>query len=300
MYNTLVMNVLKRVNIAIFFVSLSALVVSCKDESPTSSGVSDALGSLPEDTGGVHIANVLGSTDAAFGYYIYLPGGYEEANANYPVMVFLHGKSERGDGTNNPEILDRVLRNGPPRMIERGEWSTKYPMIVVSPQYHGNTGNANNWGAGDANNLKKFIEYLIDHYRINRKRIYLTGMSHGGNGVYDYLTNVGDSASYIAAAAPVAAYGAGRGFENSVNTPIWIFVGDQDVTNMNTSRNFVMKYNDQIPAPVHQAKISIFNGVGHNVWDKTYSGKGIGTTDANFNPFDQSLYDWMFQFEREN
>ncbi len=293
------MNGLKKINNLVILIVLLGLMVGCKDESPSSSGVNDALGSLPEDTGGVHLANVLGSTNAAFGYYIYLPGGYDEANSNYPVMIFLHGKSERGDGSNNPEILDRVLRNGPPKMIERDEWSPKYPMIVISPQYHGTTGNANNWGAGDANNLKKFIEYVIDKYRINKNRIYLTGMSHGGNGVYDYLTNVADSASYIAAAAPVAAYGAGKGFENSVNTPIWVFVGDGDVTNMNTSKNFVTKYNEQNPAPVHQAKISIFNGVGHNVWDRTYSGQGLGTADANFNPFDQSLYDWMFQFERK-
>ncbi len=294
------MNHLIKTKFLFLFALLSSLIFSCKDDIPTIDTLSDTLTSLPVDTGGKHTAQLLGSTDAAFGYYIYLPGGYEEVNANYPMMIFLHGKSERGDGTSDPEVLEKVLRNGPPKMIEKGEWSTKYPMIVVSPQYHGNTGNANNWGAGEASNLKRFIEYLIDNYRINKKRIYLTGMSHGGNGVYDYLTNVGDSLSYIAAAAPVAAYGANKGFVNSVNTPIWIFVGDQDVTNMNTSLTFRNKYNDQSPSPVHQAKITIFNQAGHNVWDRTYSRMGTVLTDSNYDPFDQSLYDWMFQFERKD
>jgi predicted peptidase len=299
------MNYLKRINTAFLFASLLVLVVSCKEDnpsldSPNSDPVNDALGSLPKDTGGAHIANLLGSTDAAFGYYIYLPGGYDESKANYPLMIFLHGKFERGDGTDKPEVLDRVLKNGPPKMIERQEWDPKYPMIVISPQYHGNTGNANNWGAGDASNLRNFIEYVMDKYRINKKRIYLTGLSHGGNGVYDYVSSVEDSISYIAAAAPVAAYGGARkGVTMARNTPIWIFVGDQDVTNMNTSRDFVTKYNEQDPAPVEQAKITIFNGVGHNAWTRTYNGDGIGTTDPNFTPFDMSLYDWMFQFERD-
>ncbi|GAA5038642.1 hypothetical protein GCM10011506_36710 [Marivirga lumbricoides] len=278
-----------------------SILLSCSDDEtnePSVSSVDDSLASLPEDTGGVHIAKVLGSTSAAFGYYIYLPGGYNESKANYPVMVFLHGKSERGDGTDNPEILDKVLRNGPPKMIEKGEWSTTYPMIVVSPQYHGTTGNANNWGAGDADNLKEFIEHLLSSYRINKRRIYLTGLSHGGNGVYDYLTNVEDSVNYIAAAAPVAAYGAKKGVEKSRNTPVWVFVGDKDGANVSTSKEFVRLYNEQQPVPVHRAKISVYNNVGHDVWTRTYNGEGMGTVDSKYDPFDMSLYDWMFQFER--
>ncbi|SMG27779.1 Dienelactone hydrolase family protein [Marivirga sericea] len=294
------MSVFQKLSSVFLIISFVFLVGSCKEEGPSSDGSSNDLASLPEDTGGDHIAEVLGSTAAAYGYYIYLPGGYEDANANYPIMIFLHGKSERGDGSSNPEVLDRVLKNGPPKMIENQLWITEHPMIVVSPQYHGSTGNANNWGAGDENNLKGFIEYLIDNYKINEKRIYLTGMSHGGNGVYDYITNVPDSVSYLAAAAPVAAYGAGRGFEKAQNTPVWVFVGENDATNMKTSKNFVEKYNEQNPSPTHAAKITIFEDAGHNVWTRTYSGDGMGSADPDYSPFDMSLYDWMFQFERED
>lgn len=282
----------------ILLFAVSCLIFGCGADDSINS-TDDSLNSLPEDTGGVHIAQPLGSTDAAYGYYVYLPGGYDESNANYPLMVFLHGKSERGDGTDSPAILDKVLRNGPPKMIENNEWSTTHPMIVVSPQYHGTTGNANNWGAGDPENLKNFIKYMIDNYRTNKSRIYLTGLSHGGNGVYDYLTKIEDSVNYIAAAAPIAAWGPRKGVEKSRNTPVWVFVGDKDGNNLTTSKAFVTNYNEQDPAPVQPTKISVYNDVGHNVWTRTYNGEGMGTVDPEYSAFDMSLYDWMFQFKRE-
>jgi predicted peptidase len=55
------------------------------------------LKSLPPDTGGKHLANVLGGTDAPYGFYIYLPAGYEQTAATYPMLVFLHGDGEPGE-----------------------------------------------------------------------------------------------------------------------------------------------------------------------------------------------------------
>lgn len=254
------------------------------------------LTSLPPDTGGEHIAQVLGSTDAEFGYYVYLPGGYDGGTASYPVLVFLHGKTERGDGTNSLTVLNKVLANGPPKLIKDKKWDPTYPMIVVSPQFHGADGN--NWGNGDTSNLKQFIEFIKSEYRINEKRIYLTGLSHGGNGVYDYLSKESDATSYITAAVPIAAWGSGSGFAKCRNTPIWAFVGSEDNSNEENTLNFVTKYNEQTPAPLHQAKLTIFPGVGHNVWTKTYDGTGMGTEDDAYDAFDISIYDWMLQYKR--
>jgi len=274
--------------------------LSCGEDKLETNFQNASLTELPQDTGGVHLAKLIGTTSANYGYYVYLPSGYEKSSINYPVLIFLHGKGERGNGSNNPDVLAKVLRNGPPKMIEKNNWNPTYPMVVISPQYHGNEGDLNNWGAGDPQNLRKFIKYTINNYKINKKRIYLTGLSHGGNGVYDYLTRLEDSISYIAAAAPVSAYGKKSGMNKSRNTPIWVFVGDKDEVNMATSKEFVKKYNEQEPGPIHKAKITIYNDVGHNAWTRTYNGEGMGTADNKYDPFDMSLYDWMFQFERED
>lgn len=284
------------------FLVIVLIFGSCGGDDESSSDIlgGEELSDLPEDTGGTHVARVLGSTSAEYGYYIYLPGGYEETNSKYPLLIFLHGKSERGDGSSNPDVLDKVLRNGPPKLIENGDWGPTYPMIVASPQYHGTTGNPDNWGAGYPDNLGNYIKYLIDEYQVNEKRIYLTGLSHGGNGVYDYLTQVDDSVSRVAAAVPIAAWGPNGGFSKSQNTPIWVFVGENDTQNANTSKSFIEKYNEQDPAPVYPAKISIYPGAGHDVWTRTYNNEGIGQVADNYDPFETSIYDWMLLYERDD
>lgn len=292
-----------RIVIPIILITLTA--IACGDSGDDPGNLSNDLETLPEDTGGTHTAKLLGSTSADFGYYIYLPGGYNTGTHNYPLLVFLHGKPERGDGTNTPSVLDKVLVNGPPKLIKNNQWDPKYPMIVVSPQFHKmeDGENSNNWGGGNPAHLKKFIEHIMQTYRVNENRIYLTGLSHGGNGVFDYLTKQDESTSHIAAAAPVAAWGSNSGYNKSKSIPIWVFIGDEDGNpggNYTNSVNFVTNYNNQNPAPLHKAKLTVFENAGHDVWTRTYSGSGIGTADPDFDPFDKSLYDWMLDQSKEN
>lgn len=263
-----------------------------------SGGYAD-LSSLPADSGGTHTPHPRGSTDADYGYYLYLPGGYDATTQSYPLVVFLHGKGERGNGVAE---LSRVLKLGIPDIIEAGGWAPTYPMIVASPQYPSpdNMGNDNNWGEGDPLQIKGFIEHVMANYRINSTRIYLTGLSHGGNGVFDYLTRQEEATSHIAAAAPIAAYGPNSSLDTPLHTPIWVFVGSDDTTNFNTSKNFVTKYNAQVPGPQYPAKFTVYPGAGHDVWKRTYDLSGLGTADPAYDPYDMSLYDWMFQYKRAN
>lgn len=222
------------------------------------------------------------------------------------MIVFLHGKGERGNGTTE---LTRVLNQGIPNLIKNNKWKDKprYPAIVVSPQYHrtDGVGNENNWGEGNTADLKAFIEHVVSTYRINGKRIYLTGLSHGGNGVYDYLIKENDATNHVAAAVPIAAWGPHKYLSTCRNTPIWVFCGGTDGSipkkygNAWTSLNFVLKYNLQIPAPLYRAKFTLYPGVGHNSWARTYDLTGMVTgTDPLYDPYSISLYDWMFQYKR--
>lgn len=268
------------------------------DASTSNDGAAtDDLRSLPRDTGGTHLAVPIGTGGAPYGHYVYLPSGYSGGTDRYPVLIFLHGQGERGNGASQ---LGDVRALGVPQLIERGMWAPRYPMIVVSPQYPDETtGNRNNWGGGSATPLRTFIEYVMRTYRVNERRIYLTGLSHGGNGVYDYLVLQSDATSYIAAAAPVAAWGPSRGFAMARNTPIWVFVGSADTQNFNNSRTFVTGYNAQMPAPSHRARFTVYPGAGHDVWTRTYNLSGMTmTTDPMFDPYSPSLYDWFFQFRR--
>jgi len=245
------------------------------------------LKNLPLDTGGDHNGFALGTTNAYFGYYVYTPSSYGTKGAKFPLLLFLHGAGEQGNSKNDAGILDILLRNGPPMLIKNKVWKPKYPMIVVSPQAHD--------GGWNAIKVHQFIKYLIDNYQINTQRIYITGLSMGGYGTYNYLTTIGDTC-YAAAAVPICGGGNSGKVGGMKHIPLWAFHGDADGTvNVSNSINMVNAINAAKP-PI-KAKLTIFPGVGHNSWTKTYDGTGMGTESAEYDKFNMNIYDWMFQYQ---
>lgn len=266
-----------------------ALILSCSKEK-TEVNFND-LKNLPIDTGGVHLAVVHESTNAPYGYYLYTPSGYDEIEeATFPLLIFLHGSGEKGNSSNDPNILDKVLRNGPPKLIENEQWSPTYPMLVVSPQCHD--------GWWDANKIQEMIDYSVENYKVNTSRIYLTGLSMGGYGTFNYLTTYGNEGS-IAAAVPICGSGNAGKVDKCTEIPIWAFHGDADKTvDKSGSINFVEAYNSQEAPVKYKARLTIYPGVGHDSWSRTYDGNGMGTESPDYDAFYMSIYDWMFQYER--
>ena len=63
-------------------------------------------------------------------YFVYLPKGYQsEPDRKWPLMLFLHGNGERGNGKNE---LDFVLMHGP--LLEAWVYKRDLPFIIISPQ----------------------------------------------------------------------------------------------------------------------------------------------------------------------
>jgi predicted peptidase len=61
-------------------------------------------------------------------YFVYLPRDFDE-QAAWPVMLFLHGNGERGDGKGE---LDYVLKHGP--LFEAWCQKRDLPFVIISPQ----------------------------------------------------------------------------------------------------------------------------------------------------------------------
>ena len=63
-------------------------------------------------------------------YFVYLPVGYlNHQDKNWPVILFLHGNGQRGNGLDD---LDYVLRHGP--LMEAWIQRRELPFIMISPQ----------------------------------------------------------------------------------------------------------------------------------------------------------------------
>jgi predicted peptidase len=70
--------------------------------------------------------------NAARQYFVYLPSGYQQnTNKKWPMLLFLHGNGERGNGLDE---LDYTLIHGP--LYEAWVQKRDLPFIMVVPQLH--------------------------------------------------------------------------------------------------------------------------------------------------------------------
>ena len=147
----------------------------------------------------VQTARFISMVPNSKAFYEYLPQNYNSESQTYPLMVFLHGVGELGNGTAGS--LTTVLRNGPPKYINDGTFPVSFTVngqvfkfIVISPQFVG-------WPS--AADVQGVIDYAVGTYRVNTNRIYLTGLSMGGGVTWDYASAGSAFANRLAALLPV-------------------------------------------------------------------------------------------------
>ena len=143
-------------------------------------------------------------------YLLYLPQDYgKDTSKVWPLMVFLHGSGEAGSD------IEKVKMHGPPKLIEQGK---QYPFIVVSPQAPENEG----W---EPQVIIRMIRGLQSKYKIDKERIYLTGLSMGGFGTWNIASKF---PSVFAAIAPVCGGGDTTQVMKLKHLPVWCFHGAKD------------------------------------------------------------------------
>src|SRR5947208_2640424 len=95
-------------------------------------------------------------------YLLFLPDGFDsKKKQRWPLIFFLHGMGERGS---DPW---KVKLHGPPKVAEK---MTNFPFVVVSPQCPDGQ-----WWSSET--LVALLDDVIDRYKIDTNRIYLTGLS---------------------------------------------------------------------------------------------------------------------------
>ncbi len=205
-------------------------------------------------------------------YQVYVPSNYSDQQP-WPVILFLHGAGERGaDGLSQTQVgLPSAIRQKPSR----------YPAIVVMPQAPTDS----IWTGVPAQAAMAALERTMKEYRIDPDRVYLTGLSMGGNGTW-YLAN--RYASKFAAIAPICGWimwdnpwtsrfetvlprttlEPSKTYAASVrDLPVWIFHGEEDpAVPVMYSRNAFAA----LQAAGVNVKYTELPGIGHNSWDAAY------------------------------
>ena len=219
-------------------------------------------------------AHPAGSAGNDVGVLSYMPPGYEDDDADWPLLVFLHGSEEYGDGSEAQ--MRKVLANGIPTTIAAGEWPAELPFIVLMPQYSFAEAN----GPCALNDeIESVIEWADRTYRIDRSRIYLTGISCGAIGVLDYLASSQErrvAATVPISSAPYEGPDAGarvRGGCSIARTPTWFFHGAlDDIVPVHYVQNAVKELRACTDPRPKVLKLTVYPDADHDSWSRTYDG----------------------------
>ncbi len=221
------------------------------------------------------------SSGGALSYGLtWLPAGYATTTRSYPLIIFLHGAGETGTTVNDLSKLTNMTTALPGRIASGWNAVAINPItglqdsfIVVSPQ-------APSWSYG-YDQLKHILPAIINKYRVDRSRIYLTGLSAGGGGSFTTLGSR-DSLFIKNFAAVVTASSAGADAANGYTETqveaglrlvskygvrVWTIGGEQDYL-LDTDVRYHDSTNMLNPVPAN--KLTVIQTVGHSAWVKAY------------------------------
>ena len=135
-------------------------------------------------------------TDAAgtrLAFRLYRP---RETRRPVPLVLVLHGGGETGSPQVKPANVTQITANRSALV-----WATRHePAYVVAPQLPGRTSQWTEPAIQAA--VLALLDRMAGAYRIDTDRVYLTGLSRGGRGAVEFLSNQPDrfAGSLLAAA----------------------------------------------------------------------------------------------------
>ena len=235
------------------------------------------------------ISSTLSQTET-FHFLLYLPADYyQDVSRRWPLVLYLHGSGEAGND------LNLLKQNGLPEKLEQDK---NFPFIVVSPQIpapperqdpttsYDIEGYLNKWGwKGYVSKLEVLLDYIQASQRVDTRRVYLTGLSLGGFGVWAYALQFPDR---FAAIVPIAG---GYHFVDGVlpadlcdlkDLPIWVFHGQLDPT-VDYRRSQVLVDGLQT-CGAREVKFTLDPEGLHDVWSAAYA--------------DPALWEWLLAHEK--
>ncbi len=207
--------------------------------------------------------------EGGYPYQLFVPRGYyADKKQMWPLVIFLHGSGERGTD------IAAVKKNGPPKIIADHPGS---PFLLVSPQLEDVPDNR--W---DTTKLDTLLAAVRKTYRVDPSRIYLTGLSLGGYGTWNWALK---RPELFAAIAPVAANGEDKSLNPCAlkDMPIWAFHGDQDDVVDPLAGFAAVKAVDACKGSV-RPKMTIYPRMTHGSWEPAYD--------------DPALWRWMLEQRR--
>jgi predicted peptidase len=211
-------------------------------------------------------------------YVVYVPRNYVPEK-EWPVILFLHGGWAEGEDGFRPLFLTLPPKVNPYQLPKGFTWGgslgaavtlhpERFPCLVVWPQVP--TGESY-WIGRTKEMALQALEEVVQRYNGDRNRIFLTGLSLGGDGTWRFAAEHPD---LFAAAMPIANSGQSVSFilkraSALKSLPLWVFHGADD-------KGWPPSVDRKLVAAIQAAgntniRYTEYPGVDHNSWDITYN-----------------------------
>ena len=208
-------------------------------------------------------------------YRLLLPENYD-ASKKYPLILFLHGAGERGNDN------EAQLMHGS-NLFLRDSLRKKYPAIILFPQcpaksFWSNVAIKNNaagkreftFQTGGAPTiamdlLQQLLFKTIKKYKVNKKQIYVGGLSMGGMGTFEIVNR---NPKLFAAAFPICGGADSAAAPNLKKVNWWVFHGAKDDVVLPVYSERIVNALQIIQANV---KFTLYPEANHNSWDNAFA-----------------------------
>ena len=268
------------------WVCLALLVASChKDDD------SEDLPTTIETQPAVLTPVTQNISSTIGGYYEALPALYNQNQSKYPLLIFLPGAGQFGNGSSAE--LSRVLSDGPPLLLQQQKFPPNFTVngknfsfIVLVPQFKSGP------VYGD---LRAFVDFAFSKYRASRSYFYLTGFSLGARQAAEFgATSPTEPAAIVtmAGAHNVNLPASVKGIADN-RLAVWCFHNEEDqMVSSQETKAFVAAINSFNPAiPAKQTIFPTSNAVlKHDCWTKVY--------DPAYREDGMNIYEWMLSHKR--
>ena len=188
-------------------------------------------------------------------FQIHIPPDAENTT-NLPVIIFLHGIGQRGTG-------GFVPANGAGGAIAK-HYLGQIPAIVLLPQCR----LGSYWSDPVMEKMAmQSLAQTVEEFEADDKRIYLTGVSMGGYGVWHFASQFPNKFAALVSICGGSSITKGDRFDALAKKvgeiPAWLFHGADDaVVPVTESRQIVAA----LKAVGGSVKYNEYENVGHNVW----------------------------------
>lgn len=253
--------------IYVLLIAVLGNIVACSGKNdaaiPSGGAGTDTIPDPPEEdvftpqTPGVTVQKMDYTQGNINEYLLYIPDSYNEKKTyKWPIVIFLHGVGEIGNNINE-------IRNvGLPKVVKGKQF------VMIAPQC-----TASWW---NTNVLQQLYKEVLKKYHVDSSRVYLTGLSMGGYGTWNWAQTSPDK---FAAIVPICGVGTPSQACVLKKMPTWAFHNANDPTvAVSGSRDMV---NALKVCGSDLVKYTESPTGGHDAWTNAYA--------------DPALYTWLLQ-----